>query len=117
MALVPICTAESEFVPFLPFEHIVKCASCVFSIHRKGSIPTSSTILMTRSRNPQTQLFGQNLSTTLLCSRRENNARLQRRSIHQFGWAFSAVDVCAAVKWDAAFDWPCASRTFWPGDI
>jgi hypothetical protein len=31
--LVPICTAEFEFVPFLTFEDIVESASCMFSIH------------------------------------------------------------------------------------
>jgi hypothetical protein len=31
--LVPICTAEFEFVPFLPFEDNVESASYMFSIH------------------------------------------------------------------------------------
>jgi hypothetical protein len=33
LVLVPICTAEFEFVPFLPFENIVESGSCMFSIH------------------------------------------------------------------------------------
>ncbi len=62
---VPFCTAEREFVPFMPIENIVESASSIFSIHGGGSIPTNYIVALEHVRSQELRFLGLDVARRL----------------------------------------------------